>query len=226
MLKRITSSVAGRRLLQLAVDGGLVALAYYLAFALRFDNGTPHRYRDLLGATILLVVAGKLLVFAAFGLYHKLWRFIDQKDFERVVQAVLVATLLVVVAFFLLPGKTDPPRGVIALDFLLTLMFISAARFAVRMLLVERTVRWVPERGAREVLIVGGGSGGQAVVSELRRNPGLRSVPKWAWLRALVMLTATPKRRAGSSDCSLVRPRTRSRGSPPGSARTRIARPS
>jgi FlaA1/EpsC-like NDP-sugar epimerase len=177
VLKRAGSSVAARRLFQLAVDGALVALAYYLAFALRFDNGTPHRYRDLLGATILLVVVGKLLIFAAFGLYHKLWRFIDQKDFERVVQAVFVATLLVVGAFFLWPGKTDPPRGVIALDFLLTLAFISAVRFGVRMLIVERSVRRIPERDAREVLIVGGGSGGQAVVSELRRNPGLRSVP-------------------------------------------------
>jgi FlaA1/EpsC-like NDP-sugar epimerase len=177
VLKRASSSVAARRLLQLAVDGCLVALAYYLSFALRFDNGTPHRYRDLLGGTILLVVVGKLLIFAAFGLYHKLWRFIDQKDFERVVQAVLVSTLLVVGAFFLVPGETNPPRGVIALDFLLTLAFISAVRFGVRMLLVERSVRWVPERDAREVLIVGGGSGGQAVVSELRRNPGLRSVP-------------------------------------------------
>jgi FlaA1/EpsC-like NDP-sugar epimerase len=177
VLKRATSSVAARRLLQLAVDGGLVALAYYLSFALRFDNGTPHRYRDLLGGTIILVVVGKLLIFATFGLYHKLWRFIDQKDFERVVQAALVSTLLVVVAFFLVPGETNPPRGVIALDFLLTLTFISAARFGVRMLLVERSVRMPPERGAREVLIIGGGSGGQAVVSELRRNPGLRSVP-------------------------------------------------
>jgi len=177
VLKRASSSVAGRRLLQLAVDGALVALAYYSAFALRFDNGVPHRYRDLLGGTIFLVVLGKLVIFGAFGLYHKLWRFIDQKDFERVVQAVFVATLLVVGAFFLLPGETDPPRGVVALDFLLTLAFISAARFAVRMLLVERSVRRFPERGAREVLIVGGGSGGQAVVSELRRNPGLRSVP-------------------------------------------------
>jgi FlaA1/EpsC-like NDP-sugar epimerase len=159
VLKRASSSVAGRRLLQLAVDGALVALAYYSAFALRFDNGVPHRYRDLLGGTIFLVVLGKLLIFGAFGLYHKLWRFIDQKDFERVVQAVFVATLLVVGAFFLLPGETDPPRGVVALDFLLTLAFISAARFAVRMLLVERSVRRFPERGAREVLIVGGGSG-------------------------------------------------------------------
>ena len=83
---------------------------------------------------------------------------------------MFVATLLVVVAFFLWPGETNPPRGVVALDFLLTLVFIAAVRFAVRMLLVERSVRRIPERDAREVLIVGGGSGGQAVVSELRRK--------------------------------------------------------
>src|SRR4051812_35202517 len=110
-----------RRVLQLGVDGALIALAYYLAFVLRFDNSVPHRYADLLGGTILLVVLGKLLIFSAFGLYHKLWRFIDQKDFERVVQAVLVSTLVVVGAFFLWPGETNPPRGVVALDFLLTL---------------------------------------------------------------------------------------------------------
>ena len=169
--------MAARRILQLCIDGGLIALAYYAAFMLRFDTGTPDRYRELFGGTILLVVGGKLVIFGVFGLYHKLWRFIDQKDFERVVQAVFIASLVVIGAFFLWPGETKPPRGVVALDFLLTLVFISAARFAVRMLLVERSVRRIPERGAREVLIVGGGSGGQAVVSELRRNPGLRSVP-------------------------------------------------
>jgi FlaA1/EpsC-like NDP-sugar epimerase len=163
--------------LQLCVDGGIVALAYYLAFILRFDSGIPARYRELLGGTILLVVAGKLAIFGLFGLYHKLWRFIDQKDFERVVQAVFVATLVVVVAFFLWPGETNPPRGVIALDFLITLALIAAVRFGVRMLLVERSLRPIPERGAREVLIIGAGGGGQAVVSELRRNPALRSVP-------------------------------------------------
>jgi FlaA1/EpsC-like NDP-sugar epimerase len=177
VLKRAGTSVVTRRLLQLCVDGGLVALAYYLAFVLRFDSGIPGRYQDLLGGTIVLVVVGKLAIFAAFGLYHKLWRFIDQKDFERVVQAVFVATLVVVGAFFLWPGETNPPRGVVALDFLLTLVLISAVRFGVRMLLVERSLRHIPDRGAREVLIIGAGGGGQAVVSELRRNPGLRSMP-------------------------------------------------
>jgi len=60
----------------------------------------------------------------------------------------------------------------VALDFLLTLALISAVRFAVRFLLVERSLRHIPYRDAREVLIIGAGGGGQAVVSELRRTPG------------------------------------------------------
>ena len=32
----------------------------------------------------------KLAIFAAFGLYSKLWRFVDQKDFEAIVKAVVV----------------------------------------------------------------------------------------------------------------------------------------
>jgi FlaA1/EpsC-like NDP-sugar epimerase len=161
----------------MVVDAGLVALAYYLAFVLRFDNGMPGRYRELLAGSILFVVLGKLTLFGIFGLYHKLWRFIDQKDFEGVVRAVLVATLGIVVVFFLLPGETNPPRGVIALDFLLCLVFVAGVRFGVRMLLVERSLRSLPDRAAREVLVIGAGGGGQAVVSELRRNPALRSVP-------------------------------------------------
>ena len=177
MLNRITSSVHARRAAQLSTDAALVALAYYLAFVLRFDNGIPTRYEELIGDSIAWIVAGKLAVFAAFGLYHKLWRFIDQKDFESIIRAVVVASLVVVGAFYLWPGNTDPPRGVIALDFLLTLALLGGVRFGVRMLLVERSLRHIPERGAREVLVVGAGGGGQAVVAELRRNPGLRSVP-------------------------------------------------
>jgi len=45
------------------------------------------------------VVAGKLIVFACLGLYHKLWRFIDQQDFEAIVRAVVIATLLMVGIF-------------------------------------------------------------------------------------------------------------------------------
>ena len=138
MSKRITSSVAVRRLGQVGVDACLVALAYYLAFVLRFDSGIPERYQELLAVTIGFVVVLKVALFAAFGLYSKLWRFVDQADFESIVKAVVVSSFVLIAGLFLLPfGVADPPRGVMALDFLITLALVGGARFLVRAV-VER----------------------------------------------------------------------------------------
>src|SRR4051812_23653541 len=132
-MRSLSSSVSVRRLGQVAADACLIAAAYYLAYVLRFDSGIPHRYDQLLGETIVFVVGMKLAVFALFGLYSKLWRFVDQKDFETLVKPVVVSTVLLIATLFLLfPGKTDPPRGVIALDFLITLALVAGSRFLVR----------------------------------------------------------------------------------------------
>jgi FlaA1/EpsC-like NDP-sugar epimerase len=175
-MNTLRSSVNVRRLGQAVIDACLIALAYYLAYVLRFDSGVPARYEDLLGDTIAVVVLMKLAVFAGFGLYSKLWRFIDQKDFESVVKAVVVSSFVVVVALFLLSfGPRDPPRGVVALDFLLTLAFVSGSRFLVRAVMERPSRGPLLQRAAREVLIVGAGNGGQQVAFELRRNPELSS---------------------------------------------------
>jgi len=173
---RISSSVLARRSLQVAIDAVLIAVAYYLAFVLRFDEGIRPRYERLLEDTIVFVVLGKLVVFALFGLYHKLWRFVDQRDFQMAIRAVLVSTLLLVGALFLLPRGADPPRGVIALDFLLTLLFVGGSRLLVRVMVERGFRRTIAPRGSREVLVVGAGNGGQLVANELRRNPQLRNV--------------------------------------------------
>ena len=177
-MRALTTSVNARRLGQVGIDACLLALAYYLAYVLRFDSGIPHRYELLLSDTIVVTVAMKLAIFALFGLYSKLWRFVDQKDFETILKAVVVSSVGVIVFLFVFSiGKHDPPRGVLALDFLLSLAFVSGARFAVRWI-VERPARGsILERAATEVLIVGAGNGGQQVAFELRRNPGLRSAP-------------------------------------------------
>src|SRR3954471_22202357 len=177
MPSRIRSSVVARRLFQAGIDACLIALAWWLAFMLRFDQATPERYQDLLHDSIAFVVVGKLILFAANGLYHKLWRFIDAKDFEAIVRAVVMASFALVVVFFLLPSSTyptDPPRGIIALDFLLSLAFVAGTRFVVRAV-IERPS--IAPKGGREILIVGAGNGGQLVAAELRRNPELGGVP-------------------------------------------------
>jgi FlaA1/EpsC-like NDP-sugar epimerase len=174
-MNRLNHPVYRNRVLQLAADACLVALAYYLAFQLRFldePNGMPHRYEVLFAQSVGFVVAGKLAVFYAFGLYQKWWRYVSGRDFILILRAVVVSSALLVVFFAVVkPFAHTLPRSVEVMDFILTALLIAGARLAVR-LIVER-----PDRGARlpkhEMLVVGAGSGGQMVVRELQLNPNL-----------------------------------------------------
>jgi FlaA1/EpsC-like NDP-sugar epimerase len=171
-MRRLNHPVYRNRVLQVCADGALVALAYYLAFRLRFldQSDLPHRYWILFAQSVGFVIALKLIVFAAFGMYQKWWRYVSGRDFLQIVRAVTVSSAILVVAFTVLrPFAHNLPRSVAVMDFLLTLMLITGARLAVR-LIVER-----PSRSARvpkrEVLVIGAGSGGQMVVRELQLNP-------------------------------------------------------
>ena len=82
---------------QVAVDAGLVALAYYLAYWVRFDGDLPERYSGLFERTISFVVIGGVFVFALFGLYRHWMRYATQRDYLQIAQACVVATLALVV---------------------------------------------------------------------------------------------------------------------------------
>ena len=176
-MRRLNHPVYRNRLLQLAADGVLVALAFYLAFRLRFlddPRGLPHRYEVLFAQAVGFVILGKLAIFAAFGLYQKWWRYVSGGDFLMIVRAVAAASAILVVLFTVIqPFEDGLPRSVAVIDFMLTLLLITGARLAVR-LIVER-----PSHGhlvpKHEVLVIGAGSGGQMVVRELHLNPNLGS---------------------------------------------------
>jgi FlaA1/EpsC-like NDP-sugar epimerase len=175
---------------QLLVDGILVALAYYLAFRLRFEDGLTgpnDRYGDLLTHTIYWVVPVALVTLALFGQYQRLWTFVGQRDYEAVVKGLVLATLVIVGAIaFLHPVTTTAafqstgvnlPGSVIALFFLLALALLIGARFLVHLVVEGRVRSFRAAKGARDALIVGGGDGGRLVVRELIRNPQLRLRP-------------------------------------------------
>ncbi|MGB9185914.1 MAG: nucleoside-diphosphate sugar epimerase/dehydratase, partial [Solirubrobacteraceae bacterium] len=191
---------------QLLLDGVLVALAYFLAFWLRFEGsfrGANNRYGHLFDTTIVWVVAATLVALAAFGQYQRLWKFIGQRDYEAVLKGVVVATVVVAGAIALLhpveapttqtvpgvlhvhpeyvvqgPATTVPlPASVISLFFLLSLALLVGARFAVQLITDGRVRSFRVGKGFREVLIIGGGSGGRLVVRELIRNPELQLRP-------------------------------------------------
>jgi FlaA1/EpsC-like NDP-sugar epimerase len=175
---------------QLLVDGLLVALAYYLAYRLRFDNAMPGRYANLLRVTIPWVVPLTLAVMAAFGLYQRLWTFVGQREYEGVVKAMVTSTVLIVAVIAFAHPVTWPPhphgalttdvhlpRGVVALFFLLALAFLLGVRFVIHLVVEGRARTLRVAKGARDVLIVGGGEGGRLVARELVRNPQLAMRP-------------------------------------------------
>src|SRR6201996_8941767 len=154
---------------QLLVDGLLVALAYFLAFRLRFEGAGPTRYEHLFNSTVWWVVPVSMVVLALFGLYERLWTFVGQRDYEAVVKGVIVATVVVSGAIALLHpvqtssrGLSSPvtlPASVIAMFFLLMLVLLLGARFFVHLIVEGRTRSFRGQKGARDVLIVGGGDG-------------------------------------------------------------------
>ena len=172
---------------QLAVDGALVALAYYLAFQLRFDSGLRPAYQRLFDRTWPWVVLGTLVILTLFRLYKRWWRYAGQRDYEAILRATVVSTVATVVAVAVLhpvqrragvgTAAVGLPNGVIALYALMMLAFLTGARFLAHAV-HERPLRGlrVP-KDARDVLIVGAGDGGRLVLREVTRNRELALNP-------------------------------------------------
>ncbi len=186
MRRRIRSAalpVHRHALPQVALDAGLVALAYFLAYRLRFDGGIPTRYEDLFARTITFAICGSVATFALFGLYRHWMRYSSQREYLQIAQAVAVSVFALVGYVAIVQPKliSTPegdvsvtiPTGVLVLFGLLMLVFTGAVRYVTH-LVYERPLRgYRPRRDSRSVLIVGAGDGGRLLLREILRNPDL-----------------------------------------------------
>jgi FlaA1/EpsC-like NDP-sugar epimerase len=171
---------------QLAIDGALVAFAYFLAFELRFDRGLTPTYEELFLDTLPWAVGVGLVTFVAFRLYGKWWRYSGTRDLLAVVQAVVLATVALVTLVSITHPATretsegelavNLPPSVVALWLLMMLVLLVGARIVAR-LAHERPRGFRARADARSVLIVGAGDGGRLVLREILRNPGLSLNP-------------------------------------------------
>ncbi len=189
-MQRLSDPVYRHRFFQVAADALLCALAFFLAFRLRFldtPSGVPARYDEVILGSITCVAIVKALIFTLMGLHQTWWRYFRLAGVWSIVRAALVASILLVLFFVFVkpfyavaPGEshesaTQMPRSVVILDLILTVVLLSGARALVRFTLLERRVRTAAAGSGRTVVIVGAGSGGQAVAHELKVNPDLRS---------------------------------------------------
>ncbi len=200
MRRRIRSAAVPlhrRSLPQLAVDGALVALAYYLAFQLRFTTRLPAHYADLRADTIWWVLGGSLPILVLSRVYQRRWRYLGQRDYEAVVLAVALIVLLTVAAVEIVrpvhhyyvqaghsPGHAAAvavvlPNTVIVVFALLSLVFLVGVRALASTFYERRPLAAFrsPRRGQRTVLIAGAGDGGRLIAREINRNRELALAP-------------------------------------------------
>ncbi|MBC7643944.1 MAG: polysaccharide biosynthesis protein, partial [Thermoleophilia bacterium] len=176
---RVLVLLRGHRIWHVVVDAVLIAAAWWLAFYIRFDSGTPAYYQRSMESAIGVVVLLKLGVFVLTGVYAKFWRYLTVKDMEGVVRSVVVASGASLLYLFLVPplGYVTIPRSVAVLDFGFTLVLVCGVR------VLTRSVFERPQIGRRgrgrkgvapvtgtPVIVAGAGEAGRLLLREMQRS--------------------------------------------------------
>lgn len=153
----------------------LLAMAFYLAYLVRFDASIPRIEADQLVRIIPFVVLGHLLLNYVVGVYQHLWRYTALSDLLDIAKGAFFTVL----AFFLFDRfiyqsqSHIVPYGVIVIYFFLSIFLLFGAR------LFRKWLAKSERRGfaGRKTLILGAGDAGQALVEELKRNPRSKNLP-------------------------------------------------
>ena len=172
--RRVTRS--GSLLLVYALN---LWLAFHLAYELRWDFAPPDEMKRQCASLILVVVLCKLVLLHSFGQFKSVLSYFGLADFAGVAGAMSAVSGLMMALWFAAVASAAPPRGVILMDFVLSICLLSAFRLSLR---VVRNLSASGAVGAREevrqVAIIGAGDVGEALAKDLlsRNGSGLRPV--------------------------------------------------
>jgi len=179
-----------RNLLVALAHLGLFALSFWGAYCLRLDFKLPpltlnagdvsiefSRYWDSLYQLLPLVLVIKVAVFWYFRLYSSWGRYVGVQDLIETFKASHVSTAIIVIAVlvytYILKSQYDHtlpiPGAVFITDWAGTIALVGGVRFAIR--IYREGMRPVAAGGLANVLIVGAGDAGEAVLREMQRLP-------------------------------------------------------
>jgi len=163
----------------LFVYGVELGLVFYLAYELRWDFATPDEYARQRLTLLIPIVACKLILLQSFGQFRSVLSYFGLADFGGVVISMCTVSGFMLALWYGSEVSAAPSRGVILMDFVLSVALISAFRLSLRVL---RTWSIASHEHAgmaeRRVAIIGAGDVGEALAKDLlqRRSSGLHPV--------------------------------------------------
>ena len=163
-----------RNVVIVAYDLAAAALAWVLAYWLRFNLDIPSSYFHGMLSGLAWVAPLHAGVFLSLGVFRGMWRYVSVKDLQRIVLAVVLAAALVGAGVFMFQ-LADVPRSVLILQPLLLVMAMGGARFAYRAWHEHQLYGSVHLEG-EPVLILGAGDAAVMLLRELKRSEEWRVV--------------------------------------------------
>ncbi len=177
--RHVGSHAATRLAAILVIYSVELGAAFYLAYAIRWDFSIPDIYHKQLLELIVPVVACKLIILNTHGQFRSILSYFGLADLSGVVVAMGIQSALMLALWYASAVTAAPPRGVILMDFVLSVSFVSAFRISLRVLRtwhISGEVR--PGAVERRIAIIGAGDVGEALAKDLlqRRGSGLHPV--------------------------------------------------
>jgi len=162
------------RAFEVLLDLVLITVAYYAAYRLRFEDQRLEVFLPSFTASLPIVLACKLAMLYAAGLYSRDWSTFSLDDVSAAVKAVFGGSVLSVVGVAYLFRFEGYSRGVFVIDAALLLIAVLATRASSRMLMNTAAAR---RPGLRRVLLYGAGVRGQLFVRQVLADPRWRMRP-------------------------------------------------
>jgi len=164
-----------RRIFEVLLDVVLILLAYWAAYAVKFGALSGSGAWKLFLRTLPVLVFVKMAAFLVMGVYRGIWRYTGLDDLIVFAKAVVLSTVLSVIAVLFAFRFEGFSRTVFLIDGVLMFMFLAGSRMAFR--LFRQVIPIARSAGGRRVLIYGAGDGGELLLRELLNNRALKYSP-------------------------------------------------
>ena len=152
-----------------------VALAWVLAYLLRFNLELQTGFQHEMWRTMFLIVPLQGLVFWRLGLYRGRWCYASIKDLRRILMAVLLGAAVIPLLFWMLRLNVVVPRSVLLIYPLLLLLMMGGSRLIYRLWKEQALYSDIKLKG-EPVLILGTGDAAVMLAKEMARSNTWRVV--------------------------------------------------
>jgi len=168
-------SSLNQRLIDVLVAGG----AFYLAYQLRFDWKVDAFSAYQMWLLLFAIMAGRVAVNNAAGIYRLIWRFVSLSDAITVARSYALFSAMLLITRLVFPASLALlriPVSIILIEFLVSLTGALGVRALRRVLYEKFSGSSRTLRRKKQVLLIGAGHAGVMVTKELALHSDIKPV--------------------------------------------------